>query len=82
MKFTTALKAAVISTGMLAGVLYIAPTGTLSSTICQPESQLPSEQCIAAQQQNWLKWFQGDSRSTQFHFVDLLELLSRLSPTK
>ena len=33
-------------------------------------------------QQNWLSWFTGKSRSTQFHFVDLLELLSRFAPVQ
>jgi hypothetical protein len=28
-------------------------------------------------QQSWFSWLQGNSRSTQFHFVDLLELLNR-----
>ena len=28
-------------------------------------------------QQSWFNWLQGNSRSTQFHFVDLLELLNR-----
>ncbi|MEO2267867.1 hypothetical protein [Pseudoalteromonas pernae] len=27
--------------------------------------------------QSWLAWFTGDSRSAQFHYLDLLELLSR-----
>ncbi|MEE2023413.1 hypothetical protein [Alkalimonas mucilaginosa] len=32
------------------------------------------------QQFNWLSWLQGQSRSAQFHFVDLLELLDRMLP--
>jgi hypothetical protein len=36
-------------------------------------------QCIAVPQQSWLSWFQGQSRSTQFHFIDLLELLNRMN---
>ena len=35
-------------------------------------------QCDGTQQQSWLGWAQGHSRSTQFHFIDLLELLNRL----
>ncbi len=34
--------------------------------------------CTTTQQQSWLGWAQGHSRSTQFHFIDLLELLNRL----
>lgn len=30
-------------------------------------------------QQSWFSWLQGNSRSTQFHFVDLLELLNRFN---
>ncbi|WP_105187983.1 hypothetical protein [Pseudoalteromonas sp. T1lg48] len=28
-------------------------------------------------EQSWFSWFAGDSRSAQFHYLDLLELLSR-----
>jgi hypothetical protein len=35
-------------------------------------------QCTHTPQQSWLGWAQGQSRSTQFHFIDLLELLNRL----
>lgn len=34
------------------------------------------QQCQPAPQQSWLAWFSGKSRSTQFHFIDLLELLN------
>ncbi len=34
--------------------------------------------CSHTAQQSWLGWAQGQSRSTQFHFIDLLELLNRL----
>lgn len=37
------------------------------SALCQPS------------QQSWFSWLQGNSRSTQFHFVDLLELLNRFN---
>ncbi|WP_337842163.1 hypothetical protein [Rheinheimera sp.] len=33
-------------------------------------------------QQSWFNWLQGNSRSTQFHFVDLLELLNRFSHSR
>lgn len=36
-----------------------------------------SVQCNQAPQPSWSSWFSGHSRSTQFHFIDLLELLSR-----
>lgn len=34
-------------------------------------------QCNQTPQPSWSSWFSGHSRSTQFHFIDLLELLSR-----
>ncbi|MCC5826104.1 hypothetical protein [Alkalimonas sp.] len=33
-----------------------------------------------ATQFSWLSWLQGQSRSSQFHFVDLVELLDRMLP--
>jgi len=37
-----------------------------------------SVQCALAPQTSWASWFSGQSSSAQFHFIDLLELLSRL----
>lgn len=31
-------------------------------------------------QRSWGSWLSGNSRSAQFHFVDFLELVSRLQP--
>lgn len=31
-------------------------------------------------QRGWISWLAGDSRSAQFHFVDFLELVSRMFP--
>jgi hypothetical protein len=51
-----------------------------SSPQCENASnQTNSDICLNVQQ-NWLSWIKGDSRSTQFHFVDFLELLNRLTP--
>ena len=39
-----------------------------------------SAQCqLAAEQVTWLNWLTGDSRSVQFHFFDLIELISSSS---
>ncbi|MDP4537294.1 hypothetical protein Q3O60_13965 [Alkalimonas collagenimarina] len=32
------------------------------------------------QSQDWISWLKGQSRSSQFHFVDFLELLDRMLP--
>lgn len=41
----------------------------------------PINRCAKEQSNNvsWSSWFTGDSRSRQFHYLDLLELLSRSS---
>ncbi len=41
----------------------------------------PKNKCATEQMQgvSWFSWFSGRSSSYQFHFIDLLELLSRPS---
>lgn len=83
MKFTKPLKAALISTGIIAGTVGLMLPSTHTNTSCQTIADVSTApQCVNANQQSWFSWFQGKSRSTQFHFVDLLELLTRLSPAK
>ncbi|MBY0419874.1 MAG: hypothetical protein K2W88_17610, partial [Pararheinheimera sp.] len=54
-----------------------------SSELCQaalqddPAKSLTISSLCKPSQQSWFSWLQGNSRSTQFHFVDLLELLNR-----
>lgn len=81
MKFTKPIKAAVISTGIIVGALSFALPEWVATQHCQQLIQSAIE-CTEVEQQNWLSWITGKSRSTQFHFVDLLELLSRLAPVK
>lgn len=43
-------------------------------------SSHPKNQCaqkVHQPQANWMAWFKGSSRSVSFHFLDLLELMSR-----
>ena len=83
MKFTKLFKAALISTGISVGALSVAIPTIFSNHHCQSlQASTAVEECINVVQQNWYSWFQGKSRSTQFHYVDLLELLSRISPTQ
>ena len=42
-----------------------------------PSKPLAMTSLCKPSQQSWFSWLQGNSRSTQFHFVDLLELLNR-----
>lgn len=81
MKFTKLLKAVFISAGFTAGTICFVLPSALHGSQCHAETASIQE-CISSGQQNWYSWFQGKSRSTQFHFIDLLELLSRLSPTQ
>lgn len=62
----------------------IAHQHTASTTeLCQAATQADPAKPLAISslckpsQQSWFSWLQGNSRSTQFHFVDLLELLNR-----
>lgn len=54
-----------------------------TADLCQAAMQAETAKSIALtplctpSQQSWFSWLQGNSRSTQFHFVDLLELLNR-----
>jgi hypothetical protein len=50
---------------------------TNAVTIAQNGIESYSVQCTLAPQTSWLSWFSGQSSSAQFHFIDLLELLSR-----
>ncbi|MGB0893167.1 MAG: hypothetical protein ACPGUD_02075 [Parashewanella sp.] len=50
-------------------------------------SQLPSSHPLnrcaqQSQQLNWASWLSGKSKSNQFHFFDLLELLHKESPSQ
>lgn len=84
MKFTKLHKAAFISVGITAGALYTTLPAMMSDSACHAlTDRKAAETCLnATHQQSWYSWFQGKSRSTQFHYVDLLELLSRLSPAQ
>jgi len=42
------------------------------------QTEVRTLQCNEVEQPSWRSWVTGKSRSTQFHFIDLVELLSRL----
>lgn len=50
---------------------------TNAVTLAQNGIESYTVQCTLAPQTSWLSWFSGQSSSAQFHFIDLLELLSR-----
>ncbi|MRJ42883.1 MULTISPECIES: hypothetical protein [Idiomarina] len=75
---------AVITGTILSGAFLAPAWQTTASNYTQQCEQLldVSEQhssleaCVApAKQVSWHAWFTGQSRSTQFHFLDLFELL-------
>ncbi|KTF14093.1 hypothetical protein [Pseudoalteromonas sp. H105] len=53
----------------------------LVSNDCQCSSEhfvKNAAHCMNAEQESsWMSWITGDSRSAQFHYLDLLELLTR-----
>jgi len=55
--------------------------GNLENVVLDQELPVshPVNRCAADQSQgvSWSEWFTGRSSSYQFHFIDLLELLSR-----
>ena len=74
MKLTKTGKPLLLAVGLL-----------LAFAVWQMDSPSP---CISAEnalctdaQRRWVSWLSGDSRSTQFHFVDFLELVSRMLPS-
>lgn len=69
------LASLVLTAAIVAGIGFtFVPS---NQTACH--SQQTQLQC--QQSQNWISWLRGQSRSSQFHFVDFLELLDRMLPT-
>jgi ribulose kinase len=79
MKITFNSKALVVGAALVMAVAAIGYFKT--SPLCQDGISKTSNELCQNVQQNWISWIKGDSRSTQFHFVDFLELLNRLTPT-
>lgn len=82
MKSTVALKIALLSTMLIAITIatlyFIRP----NSKNCTTNNNDSTYLCSSVNSQSWFSWFKGQSRSTQFHFVDLLELINRAAPSK
>lgn len=84
MKTPMLLKTAAFVLSLSAG-LYLFPQDqhsviascSNSVTVAQNGVESFTVQCALAPQTSWLSWFSGQSSSAQFHFIDLLELLSR-----
>ena len=69
----------------LSAIVYLLPqqqnmtTASCTNAVAIAQNGIDSYsvQCTLAPQTSWLSWFSGQSSSAQFHFIDLLELLSR-----
>lgn len=83
MNFTKFCKTSALVITFLGGAAVYSSYSNTSETACLKviDSQNAAA-CAVTEQQSWYSWLRGKSRSAQFHFVDLLELLNRLSPTK
>ncbi len=79
MKITISGKALAISAAVMLAIAAIGYVKT--SPTCPDSTNITVLNTCNSGQQNWLSWIKGDSRSTQFHFVDFLELLNRLTPS-
>lgn len=75
MKLTKTSKTLLVGTTIL---LAYAVWNHTATTPCKTSEQLACQDT----QRNWLNWASGNSRSAQFHFVDFLELVSRMLPAK
>ena len=75
-----------------AGYLFWAPASPMTSIsnstqecerlLANAETSNTSKQCLApANKITWTNWVKGESRSAQFHFIDLFELLFSSSDT-
>ncbi|AWL13195.1 hypothetical protein HMF8227_02744 [Saliniradius amylolyticus] len=78
---------------VLTGAFWLANNGLAQqeeTSACQCQAQVkldkrlpmshPVNRCATQQQQvNWWSWLGGHSGAGQFHYLDLLELLSRLT---
>lgn len=83
MNFTKICKTSVLAIAFLGGAAVYSSYTNTSEVACHNVIDAKSVAvCAVTEQQSWFSWLRGKSRSAQFHFVDLLELLNRLSPTK
>ena len=59
------------------------PTQRCQQLVTEKDQSNTSVECqLAADQVTWFSWLKGDSRSVQFHFFDLIELISSSTDTK
>jgi hypothetical protein len=84
MKLPALIKTTGLALSLVVGAYLLHPEPSVQNASCIKLMMISEQgiesaqlQCSPAPQQSWLAWFSGQSRSTQFHFIDLLELLNR-----
>lgn len=79
--FTGLATVAILSVSQVSSDNRNAFCGNLENVVLAQELPVshPVNRCAASQSKgvSWSQWFTGRSSSYQFHFIDLLELLSR-----
>lgn len=87
MKLITSLKIGFVLTAASTGV-WMAKQPDMTAAQCQTVVQTQFDgksslnmPCVKVAEPSWSSWLTGKSRSTQFHFIDLVELLSQLKPS-
>ncbi len=54
-----------------------------NTQVVSAQNTLTTITCIKAEEESsWFSWLTGDSRSAQFHYLDLLELLTNSDDSK
>jgi hypothetical protein len=87
MKLLTAIKCGLLLSALGTGVwMTQQPDAEVASCSTVVHTQFDGSQtlelsCLQVNQPSWSNWLTGKSRSTQFHFIDLVELLGQLKPT-
>jgi hypothetical protein len=74
----TRLRRTLLSVALLA-IVYLLPTSSSPDaiSILTQQDDSHASQKITAEEVSWFTWLTGNSGSARFHFLDLLELLSR-----
>lgn len=75
MRLTRSARLALFATSLMFAFSYLYQTKTKNCPV-------NADSVCVVSQQSWLNWLSGNSRSTQFHFVDFLELVNQLLPAQ
>lgn len=87
MKLLTSIKIGLLCGAMVSGVWMtqepVGQTAACNLVTQEHHDSMASVQasCVKVHQPSWFDWLTGKSRSTQFHFIDLVELISQLKPS-